>query len=49
MSGEGYFLDGLKNERLNHKKARWEIELILFNKLKDVCAERGIEIIREKI
>jgi len=48
MIGEGYFRDDLKNDRLNHKKARWEIELMYFNKLKDACAERGIKIIREK-
>ncbi len=47
MKGKGYCKEGLENDRLNHNETRWLKELTYFMILKRLCAEHGIEIIRE--
>ena len=47
MCGEGYFSRNMTNSRLNHGSVRWSTEMAYFKTLQSLCAEHGIEIIRE--
>lgn len=46
MVGQGYFKEGLENDRTRHNYDRWQREYNLFELLSSMCAIRGIIIER---
>lgn len=48
MSGEGYFKPGLINSRVRHTEERWKSERHWFTQIINLCAQRGISIIKEE-
>ena len=46
-SGQGYFVPGLENGRMQHSTRRWMDEIDKFHTIKDEAERCGIKIIRE--
>jgi hypothetical protein len=46
MAGEGYFIPGITNNRMEHGEMRWKDERVWMNSIIGLCRKNGIEVMR---